>query len=88
MIAENEHETKQSPDDSTELMMTAGDLARAMRVSLRQLRHLKSRGLLPEPIRVGRSERWCSSEVTKWIEARCPDRETWEQQQESVRIAQ
>lgn len=86
MIASNEHAIEQPLTDATELMMTAGDLARAMRISLRQIRYLKARGLLPEPIMVGRSERWCSSEVTKWILAHCPDGETWKRRAESVRI--
>ena len=79
MIAENV--TDDGCADAT--LLTAGDLARRLRVSLRQVRYLKAQGLLPESIMVGRSERWCSSEVTKWIEARCPSREQWEQQRDA-----
>ena len=80
MIAENK--LQNDGYDDLELM-TASGLARRLKVSLRQVRYLKAQGLLPESIMVGRSERWCSSEVTKWIEARCPSREQWEQQRDA-----
>ena len=82
-----ENETEQLPSDPTELL-TAGDLARRLKVSLRQVRYLKAEGLLPEPILLGRSERWGSAEIAEWISAKCPSRETWEKQLESVRIGE
>ena len=80
MIAANKLQDDGLEDEN---LMTAGDLARRLKVSLRQVRYLKAQGLLLESIMVGRSERWCSSEVTKWIAARCPDCETWKQQRDA-----
>ncbi len=79
VIAENEPQNG-GCEDPTELL-TAGDLARRLRVSLRQVRKLHSEALLPVPIRLGRSMRWRGSEVGKWIEMGCPSRERWEQRQ-------
>ena len=85
MIAQNQHDAGQSPDDSTALM-TIGDLAQQLRVSLRQVRRLKSEHSLPEAILLGKSERWSSAEIGEWIAAKCPDRETWEQQRNDERV--
>ncbi len=72
-----EHKAEQLSADLTELL-TAGDLARRLKVSLRQIRKLHSEALVPAPVMVGQSMRWRGSEVGKWIEAGCPSRETWE----------
>jgi len=82
-----EHKAEQLSADLTELM-TAGDLARRLKVSLRQVRKLHSEALVPAPVRLGRSMRWRGSEVGKWIEAGCPNRETWEKRLESVRVGE
>ena len=55
MIAQREPETEQPLTDAAELMMTAGDLARAMRISLRKVQYLKASGLLPESIKAARA---------------------------------
>ncbi|MCH8854101.1 MAG: helix-turn-helix domain-containing protein [Planctomycetes bacterium] len=82
MIAENK-----LPDDEHDdsRLLTAGDLAKRLRVSLRQVRKLHSEALVPAPVRLGRSVRWRGSEVGKWIEAGCPSRETWETMQNGQR---
>ena len=82
-----EHKAEQLSADLTELL-TAGDLARRLKVSLRQVRKLHSGALVPAPVMLGRSMRWRGSDVGKWIEAGCPNRETWEKQLESVRIGE
>ena len=82
MIAQNE---PQGDGCDGPQLLTAGDLAKRLRVSLRQVRKLHSEALLPAPVRLGRSMRWRGSEVGKWIEAGCPNRETWEKRLESVR---
>lgn len=71
--------------DPTELL-TAGDLACRLRISIRQVRKLHSEALLPAPVRLGRSCRWRSGEIAGWIGAGCPSRATWEKRPESVRI--
>ena len=84
MIAANEQHD--GLDDVN--LLTAGDLARRLRVSLRQVRKLHSEALVPAPVRLGRSVRWRGSEVGKWIEAGCPARKEWEKRPESVGIGE
>ncbi len=55
MIAEKVSENS-GREDPTELL-TAGDLAKRLRISLRQVRKLHSEALVPAPIRLGRSVR-------------------------------
>ncbi len=72
----NEQET--SGANSTELFTVTG-LARALKVSVRQVWKMLSRGDLPAPIKLGRSVRWRAAEIAKWLEAGAPTRELWEQ---------
>lgn len=39
-------------------------------------------GIVPRPVRIGRSVFWRPEEVAAWIEAGCPDRKTWDQREE------
>ena len=57
-----EHKAEQLSADLTELL-TAGDLARRLKVSLRQIRKLHSEALVPAPVMLGRSMRWRGSDL-------------------------
>ncbi len=85
MIAASEPNTNGCDDPR---LLTAGDLAKRLRVSLRQVRKLHSEALLPAPVKLGRSVRWRLSEIGEWIQANCPDRKAWEKRLESVRIGE
>jgi predicted DNA-binding transcriptional regulator AlpA len=39
---------------------------------------LHSAARTPAAIKLGRAARWDRSELAAWIEARCPNRQTWE----------
>ena len=80
-----EHETERLPVDPAALL-TAGGVAKYLKISIRQVRKLDAEGLVPKPVRVGKSVRWRLSEIGEWIKANCPDRKTWEKRLESVRI--
>lgn len=49
------------------LLLTRRDLARELRLSLRELDRMRARGELPEPIRLGRSPRWRRSDVLDFL---------------------
>ena len=83
VIAENKPQSDRY-DEPTELL-TIGDLAKRLRISIRQTRKLKAEGSLPNPIRLGRSIRWRASEIAEWIQANCPCRAVWENRAGSVR---
>lgn len=40
----------------------------------------------PAATRLGRSVRWNRGELEAWIEARCPDRRTWEAMRTQTRL--
>ena len=77
MIAENESQGG-GCEDPTELL-TAGDLAKRLRVSLRQVYRLDKSGSLPRPLRIGGCTRWREDEISAWLKCGAPARSVWEQ---------
>ncbi|MGI6414765.1 MAG: helix-turn-helix transcriptional regulator [Thermoguttaceae bacterium] len=63
----------EGPQDEPALI-TAPELARMMRISVRTLWRLRSSGQLVEPIKVGGNTRWRLDEVRRWIGEGCPAR--------------
>ena len=53
-------------------LITAPELARMMRISVRTLWRLRSSGHLIEPIKIGGNTRWRLDEVRRWIGEGCP----------------
>lgn len=78
MIAENLNGHQgDGCEDPTELL-TAGDLAKKLRVSLRQVRRLHTSGLVPAPLKIGGCLRWREGEISEWLKAGAPVRSEWE----------
>lgn len=71
--------------DSGPLLMSAIDVARELKASLRTVRRLDDAGKLPLPVRVGRLVRWRRDELARWIAAGCPDRREWQARQAPAR---
>ena len=66
--------------DTVRLAVTARDAARLLGISRAQLYRLHSSGRLPRPVYLGgRAPRWYVEELRAWLDAGCPDRQTWEQ---------
>lgn len=65
-------------DASATLLLSAHDLARELRVSVRTLRSWDAAGHIPKPLRLGHAVRWERVELVRWIAAGGPDRATWE----------
>lgn len=60
-------------------LMTSAELAAELQISERTVRRLEITGKIgPRPIKVGRACRYQRSDARRWIEAGCPDRETWQ----------
>lgn len=60
------------------LLVTAKQAALLCAKSLRTWRAWDSCGLIPRPVRVGRSTLWRVDELKAWIAAGCPRRAEWE----------
>ena len=75
-----ENETEQLPIDPTGLL-TAGDLAKRLRISIRQVRRLDKSGSLPRSLKIGALKRWDPDEITAWLKCGAPVRAEWEKRQ-------
>ena len=83
MIAEDKPQGGEG-EDPIELL-TAGGLARRLKISLRHVRTMDSESLLPAPLRLGRCVRWRGSEIGKWVKAGCPNRTAWQKREDTER---
>ncbi len=63
------------------LLLTARQAAEICGKSLRTWRTWDSAGLIPRPVRIGRSTLWRLDELKRWIAASCPRRAEWETRQ-------
>jgi predicted DNA-binding transcriptional regulator AlpA len=53
-------------------------VAKIIGVSLSHLHTMRRKKLLgPQPVKLGGTIRWKRSELLRWIQAECPDLETW-----------
>lgn len=59
------------------VLIDAGKLAAVLGVSLRTIRSWDSSGRLPQPLRIGRTVRWRSGEIERWMTAGAPRRADW-----------
>jgi predicted DNA-binding transcriptional regulator AlpA len=60
------------------LLLSAKAAAALCGKSLRTWRTWDAAGLIPRPIRIGRSTLWRADELRAWIAAGCPRRSEWE----------
>ena len=67
------------PPTCERLLLQATKTAKLLGISERHLWSLHTRGLVPEPLKLGRSVRWSQAELEEWIDAGGPSRETWKQ---------
>jgi excisionase family DNA binding protein len=54
------------------LLLTAGNLAQLLNISVRTLWRLRAQHKIPAPIRVGGSVRWRTRDIEAWIAKGCP----------------
>ena len=76
-------------NEPSPLAVDAKKLGAMLGLSTRTVRTLDTSGKLPRPVKIGRrSVRWCVSEIEEWLQAACPDRQTWEALNRNGRCAQ
>ncbi|MCZ6652983.1 MAG: helix-turn-helix domain-containing protein [Planctomycetota bacterium] len=61
-------------------LMAVGELARRLRVSVRQAHRMNKAGLIPRPLRIGGVVRWREDEISRWLQSGAPVRSAWEKQ--------
>lgn len=64
---ENAPATRSERDFVGVQLMTARDVARELRISLRQVWRLKAAGKLPKAVRIGNSVRWDRTDLEQWL---------------------
>ncbi len=60
------------------LMLTADDLARELRASIKTIRRMDAAGRLPRAVKIGHGKRWPRETIIAWLRAGAPDRKAWE----------
>jgi excisionase family DNA binding protein len=73
---QNPNEFFPLPGDEEPRLMTAAEVARLLQISTRTLWRLLSCGRIPAPLRFGGNVRWRQEEVLRWIEQRCPEKDS------------
>ena len=68
----------ESPAPATPLLLCAKSAAAICDKSPRTWRTWDALGLIPRPVRIGRSTLWRADELHAWIAAGCPRRQDWE----------
>ena len=79
---------KKLPDDGCEdsRLLTAGDLAKRLRISLRQVYRLDKSGSLPAPLKIGQCVRWDPVEIDRWVRCGAPARSGWEKRRDAEHV--
>jgi predicted DNA-binding transcriptional regulator AlpA len=72
------HLPEQPHGHTTPLLLTAASPAAICGKSARTWRTWHALGLIPRPVRIGRSTLWRADELHAWIAAGCPRRQEWE----------
>jgi predicted DNA-binding transcriptional regulator AlpA len=66
------------PAHPDRLLVAAVDAAALCGVSRATWLRQHSAGRVPAPVRIGRRTLWRLDELRAWIDAGCPDRDTWQ----------
>lgn len=67
------------------LLVSAREASALCGKSLRTWRTWDAGGLIPRPVRIGRSTFWRTEELRDWVAAGCPRRLAWEAQSDLYR---
>jgi predicted DNA-binding transcriptional regulator AlpA len=65
-------------DHAPALTLSAADLARELRVSVKTITRMDQCGKMPAAVRVGHAKRWLRSTIVAWLADGCPSRREWE----------
>lgn len=63
------HKPAPPPSIVSERLLSPRDLADLLSKSVNALHHMRQRGQLPAPVKLGRSLRWRASDINAWLAA-------------------
>jgi len=69
---------KMAPSELSPLLVDAAGVGRLLGYSRSMVFQLHSRGRIPRPLRLSADPRWSTTELSEWLAAGAPPRETWE----------
>lgn len=78
LVASDRTKTIEPLSQPERLLIDAKEAARLLSLSKSTLYSCLSAGMLPKPVRLGRSVRWSLEELRDWVRAGCPPNERWE----------
>ncbi len=78
MAIEDGRDTLVNKPLTEDLLVVARRAASMCGKSLRTWRTWDAAGLIPRPVRIGRSTLWRADELREWVAAGCPRRAEWE----------
>lgn len=64
--------------ETRDKLLSAEAVGKMLSLSRRQIFRLNSCGKIPAPIKIGGAVRWSAEEISAWLAASAPDRQTWE----------
>ncbi|MHB1035916.1 MAG: helix-turn-helix transcriptional regulator [Pirellulales bacterium] len=76
-----EERTPSDPPHCLPILLRPAEAAALCGKSLRTWRSWDAAGLIPRPVRIGRSTLWRSEEMRAWVAAGCPRRKEWQSRQ-------
>lgn len=71
--------------DNAHDLLTINEVAVRLKLCPRTITRLNSSGKLPMPSKLGRTLRWNSHELTRWMDYGCPPRVKWQHIWENLR---
>ena len=70
-------------NQNTEKLLSTKTVAKILSLSPRTVHRLNSSGLIIKPLKISGSVRYSQSELMAWIQAKMPDRRTWQGMQQA-----
>ena len=61
----------------SEKLMKIDSVAQLLQLSKRTVHRLNCAGKIPAPVKINGSIRWRESDINRWLDLGCPDRETF-----------
>lgn len=72
--------TARAPQQPEELVLDRSQTAKLLKVHQETISRMARCRQMPQPVRFGRTVRWCRDEIEAWLKAGCPPMDSWNYQ--------